>query len=286
MNAGVPDSSTMSGQDSPGEMENGISPSPSAIVTTYAPTVTISPGSTGTMVTPGVLVTMVNLTTAGTLQEQIQIADVLSQYLVGHAGVDGAAAVLVSVFMRSQGGGHHYGRRRALNVLQPNVTSALCALAAKKSTKGWVTISLEKSEPALVQQLLEQVMDGDAGLYTADGVSLRDLICRVSITSQLAYDHAVIPSENAKRWKRRSLPASATTGVVVCLVAVILGLMLGIYADRRRNAPRKRGRSSAVIALQAPARTGGAVIANRGDDAEVRNDDADSDIWNLFWMAE
>lgn len=305
-NAGVPDSSTMSGQDSPGETENGINPSPSADATTYAPTVTTSPGGTGTMVTPGVLVMMVNLTTAGTLQEQSQVADVLGQHLAGHAGVDGAAALLVSVFMQGQGGGHRYGRRRALNVLQPNVTSARCALAATKSTEGWVTISLEKSEPALVQQLLEQVVNGDVGLYTADGVSLRDLICRVSTTSSLvAYDHAAIPSENAKRWKRRSLPASAATGIVVCLLAIIFGLMLGIYADRQRNAsrqrgrssavtaypPRQRGRSSAVIALPASASTGAAAMAGGGDDdAEGRNEGADSDdeddIWNLFWMAE
>jgi hypothetical protein len=243
------------------------------------------------MVTPGVFVTMVNLTTAGTLQEQSQVADVLGQHLAGHAGVDGAAAVLVSVFMQSQGGGHRYSRRRALNMLQPDITSARCALAASKSTEGWVIITLEKSEPVVVQQLLKQVMDGNTGLYTADGVSLRDLICRISTTSSLvAYDHAVIPSENAKRWKRRSLPASATTGIVVCLLAVILGLMLAMYADRQRNAPRQRGRTSAVIALPPPAPTGGAVIATGGDDAEVRNEEADSDdeddIWDLFWMAE
>jgi len=75
---------------------------------------------------------------------------------------------------------------------------------------------------------------------------------------------------------------------VVCLLAVILGLMLGMFADRRRNALRQRGRSSAVIALPPPALTGGAV--DGGDDVEVENEEADSDdeddIWNLFWMAK
>jgi len=87
------------------------------------------------MVTPGVLVTMVNLTTAGTLQEQNQAADVLGRHLAEHADVDGTAAALVSVFMQSQGGSYRYGRR-ALSVLQPNVTSARCTLAAKQSTEG------------------------------------------------------------------------------------------------------------------------------------------------------
>ena len=76
----------------------------------------------------------------------------------------------------------------------------------------------------------------------------------------------------------------------MCLLAVIIGLVLGMYADRRRNALRQRGRSSAVIALPPPALNGGAVIADGGDDVEVRNEEADSDdeddIWNLFWMAE
>jgi len=59
------------------------------------------------MVTPGVLVTMVDLTTAGTLQEQNQAADVLGRHLAEHAGVDGTAAALVSAFMQSQGGSYH-----------------------------------------------------------------------------------------------------------------------------------------------------------------------------------
>lgn len=126
-------------------------------------------------------------------------------------------------------------------------------------------------------------------LSTADGVSLRDLICRVTTPSSIVtYSHAAIPLEYAKRWKRSSLPASAATGIVVCLLAVILGLMLGMFADRRRNALRQRGRSSAVIALPPPALTGGAV--DGGDDVEVKNEEADSDdeddIWNLFWMAK
>ena len=61
-------------------------------------------------------------------------------------------------------------------MLQPNVTSARCTLAAKQPTEGWIVITLEKSDSVVVQQLLEQLMDGDVALSTADGVSLRDLI--------------------------------------------------------------------------------------------------------------
>lgn len=256
------DSTDMSGHDS---ADPPILMPSTESATTAAPTISPTPTSTGVMVTPGTLLVLVNLTIAGTSQEQTQAADIVSRHLVEHAGVNGTAAVLVSVFMHSQGGDLR-DDHRALNVILPNITNARCALAADEHTEAWVSLTLVNTDPTLVDQVLEQILTGDAGLRTTEGVPLEGLICRASTTMALApYDYAAIPPETGKREKKRSLSSSTTTAIVVGVLMSLLLLMVCVIYFHRHNT-RQRGRLSAVVALSPPNPTGKVIaVGNPGE---------------------
>jgi hypothetical protein len=151
----------------------------------------------------------VNLTTSRTAQEQIQTVDLLGSYLAEHAGVKSTAAVLVSISTYRHEGGPGYGCT-ALNVSMPDVMSAQCALAARMSTEAWYSISLENVDPVIVRQILEKFFQGDLGLYTSEGVPLKDLICAASTTiSFVPYDNAESLPENRESRKRlHALPCA------------------------------------------------------------------------------
>ena len=161
--------------------------------------------------------------------------DILGAYLAEHAGVNGTAAVLVSVSTHSHEGGPGCGCP-ALNVSMPDVTSAQCALAARMSTEAWYSISLENVDPVVVRQILEKLFQGDLGLCTSEGVPLKDLICAASTTvSFVPYDNAASLPESRESRKRLH-STSRTVVAVVCVLVTLLALMAGMLYCRRRDA--------------------------------------------------